>query len=283
MHPCCASGVSDGDVRRDSRQASDRDRPCATLRISLNPVRSSIIQDLRLLPIDSSLVSQSPGIFLFLSVFLADKCVFQVMSINKSMSSNKKLLSFVKLVKLFVSCIQKCYPSKIFRGSAPNPAGLLNAPQIPHLQSTSIHRWLRPWHALSLQKYLYAIEDFSKDCPGTRYGALLARKDCDVCASGLICHLFFDFGKPTIDHCCVPRFSNGRRTSPSLSYHSFPLSSELRKHWLVALVKTKEQTFAWVKAPFNAVGASSEKFSLSFWCPRVCGLFHYRSWQSKES
>ena len=37
--------------------------------------------------------SRSPNIFLFLSVFLADKGVFQVMSINKSMSSNKKLLS----------------------------------------------------------------------------------------------------------------------------------------------------------------------------------------------
>ena len=125
VRPCCASGVSDGDVRHDSRQASDRDRPCATLRISLNPVRSSIVQDLRLLPIDSSLVSPSPSIFLFLSVFLADKCVFQVMSINKSMSSNKKLLSHVKLVKLFVPCIQKCYPSKNFRG------GGLNAPQTP--------------------------------------------------------------------------------------------------------------------------------------------------------
>ena len=79
------------------------------------------------------------------------------------------------------------------------------------------------------------IEDFSKDCPGTRYGASSARNDCDVCVSRLICHLFFDFGKPTIDHCCVPRFPNGRRTSPSLSYHSFPLSSELWKHWLVAL------------------------------------------------
>ena len=81
----------------------------------------------------------------------------------------------------------------------------------------------------------WRIEDFSKDCPGTRYGASPAKNDCDVCVSRLICHLFFDFGKPTIDHCCVPRFSNGRRTSPSLSYHSFPLSSELRKHWLVAL------------------------------------------------
>ena len=81
------------------------------------------------------------------------------------------------------------------------------------------------------------IEDFSKDCPGTRYGASLARNDCDVCVSGLIWHLFVDFGKPTIDHCCVPRFFNGRRTSPSLSYHSFPLSSELRKHFLVALCR----------------------------------------------
>ena len=69
VRPCCASGVSDGDVRRDSRQESDRDRPCATLRTRLNPVRSSIVQDLRLLPIDSSLVSRSPSIFLFLSVF----------------------------------------------------------------------------------------------------------------------------------------------------------------------------------------------------------------------
>ena len=53
------------------------------------------------------------------------------MSIDKNMSSNKKLLSLVNLVKLFVSCIQKCYPSKNFRGSAPNPAGGLNTPQTP--------------------------------------------------------------------------------------------------------------------------------------------------------
>ena len=80
-----------------------------------------------------------------------------------------------------------------------------------------------------------SIEDFSKDGLGTRYGASPARNDRDVCVSRLICHLVFDFGKPTIDHCCVPRFSNGRRTNPSLSYHSFPLSSELSKHSLVAL------------------------------------------------
>ena len=64
-------------------------------------------------------------------MFLADKCLFQVISISKSMSSNKKLLSLVKLVKVFVSCIQKCY----------------QRPPDPHLQSTSNHHWLRPWYA----------------------------------------------------------------------------------------------------------------------------------------
>ena len=94
--------------------------------LSLNPVRSSIVQDLRLLPTLLLSISRSPSIFLFLSVFLADKCVFQVMSINKSMSSNKKLLSLIQLVKLFVSFIQKCYPSKIF-----GPRWGFNTPRTP--------------------------------------------------------------------------------------------------------------------------------------------------------
>ena len=83
-------------------------------------------------------ISRSPSVFLFLSVILEDKCVFQVMSINKSMSSNKKLLSLVKLVKLFVSCIQKCYNSKNFWASAPEPRWGLHAPRpVPakHLHS----------------------------------------------------------------------------------------------------------------------------------------------------
>ena len=131
----------------------------------------------------------------------------------------------------------------------------------------------------------YSIEDFYKDCPGTRYGASPERNNCDVCDSRLICHLFFDFGKPTIDHCCVPRFSNGRRTSPSLSYHSFPLSSGLRKHWVVALRRDEGANSRVSESTVlqHAVSASSEKISLSFSCPRVCGLSHYRSWQSKES
>ena len=44
-----------------------------------------------------------------------------------------------------------------------------------------------------------AIEDFSKDCPETRYGALPARNDSNVCVSGLIYHLFFDLeSQPSI-------------------------------------------------------------------------------------
>ena len=67
---------------------------------------------------------------------------------------------------------------------------------------------------------------------GTVAGWRRQRIDSDVCVFLMwfsVC--FFGFRKPTIDHCCVPRFPNayGRRTSPSLSYHSFSLSSELRK------------------------------------------------------
>ena len=153
-----------------SRQASDRDRPSAkkaTLRISLNPVRSSIVQDLRILPIDSSLVYLAVSEYIFLSLcFLADMCVFQVMSINKSMSSNKKLLSFVKLVKLSVSCFQKCYLSKKFWGSASNPTGGSD----PHLQSTSIYLWLRPWFYLGI---LRALLKMSKSSIFTQTCALL--------------------------------------------------------------------------------------------------------------
>ena len=136
MHPCCASGVSDGDVRRDSRQASDRDRPWATLRISLNPVRSSIVQDLRLLKIDSSLVSRSPSIFLFLSVFLADKCVFQVMSINESISSNREAAKPCQIGKIVCLLHSKMLP---FYGAPPQtPLGGSTPPRPPpakHLHS----------------------------------------------------------------------------------------------------------------------------------------------------
>ena len=45
------------------------------------------------------------------------------------------------------------------------------------------------------------------------------------------------------DHCCVPRCSNRSRSSPSLSSHSFPLSSELRKCWIVAIRLAKGSNF----------------------------------------
>ena len=66
------------------------------------------------------------------------------MSINESMSSDKKMLSLVKLVKLFVSCIQKCYLLKKIFGLRPEPRWEAQRPPDPRLQSTSIHRWLRP-------------------------------------------------------------------------------------------------------------------------------------------
>ena len=50
------------------------------------------------------------------------------MSINKSMSSNKKLLSLVKLVKLFVSCIQNATLQKIFGPLPRTPLGAQRPP-----------------------------------------------------------------------------------------------------------------------------------------------------------
>ena len=103
---------------------SKRPRPsmCATLRISLNPVRVKHRSRSASFA-DSSLVYLAVSeyrIFSFSHVFLADKCVFQVMSTNKTMSCNKKLLSLVKLVKWFVSCIQNAALKKIF-GAPPQP------------------------------------------------------------------------------------------------------------------------------------------------------------------
>ena len=107
-------------------------------------------------------ISRSPSIFLFLSVFLADMCVFQVMSINKSMSSNKKLLSLVKLVKLsrFLA-FKNATLQKIFRAPPRTPLGGSTPPRPPpakHLHSPlatllllymyrnelfTVHVWLR--------------------------------------------------------------------------------------------------------------------------------------------
>ena len=104
VHPCCASGVSDGDVYDKRPRPVDRDRPCATLRISLNPrpVRSSIVQDLRLLPIDSSLVYLAVSEYVSLSL-----CVF---SEQVRVSSHVNRQEHVKQQeaakpKLSVSCI----------------------------------------------------------------------------------------------------------------------------------------------------------------------------------
>ena len=75
--------------------------------------------------------------------------------------------------------------------------------------------------------------------PGTRFGASPARIGCDACVSHLSFHISSAFGN-AIQHCCGPRCSNRRRTSPSLSFHSFPMSSELGKRWLVAIRLNEE-------------------------------------------
>ena len=79
------------------------------------------------------------------------------------------------------------------------------------------------------------IEDFSKDCPGTRYGASPARNDCDVCVSRLKCHLFSILeSQPsiTVVFLAFPMDARGVIHYPTIG---FPLASELRKYWLVAL------------------------------------------------
>ena len=45
------------------------------------------------------------------------------------------------------------------------------------------------------------------------------------------------------NHCCVPRCSNRGRTGPSLFFHSFPLSRQHRKRWLVAIHRDERSNF----------------------------------------
>ena len=79
-----------------------------------------------------------------------------------------------------------------------------------------------------------AKEDFSKDCPGTRYGASPARNDCDVCVSGLIWHLFRSWRANHRSLLCSSLFQWTHDESFTILC-SFPLSNEPRKHGLAAL------------------------------------------------
>ena len=100
--PCCASGPTVTMMFTSSK------RPRPTIRYP---------------PIDSSLVNLAVSEYISLSL-----CVF---SGQVRVSSHVNQQEHVKQLLSLVSCIQKCYPSKNFRGSAPNPAGGLNAPQTP--------------------------------------------------------------------------------------------------------------------------------------------------------
>ena len=52
------------------------------------------------------------------------------------------------------------------------------------------------------------------------------------------------------DHCCVPRFFNRGRASPSLFSHGFSRSSELRKRWLLAI---RQADWSHFRLPNNTV------------------------------
>ena len=83
------------------------------------------------------------------------------------------------------------------------------------------------------------------------------------------------------------RLYGRRRTSPLLSYHhdhSFALSSELRRHWLVAIYRDKGTNFRMTKSTVLC----SEHFLLKYFhfsarAPaRVCELSHHRLLQTEE-
>ena len=70
-----------------------------------------------------------------------------------------------------------------------------------------------------------------------------------VCFS-LELSFFFCFGMSFSDHCCVPRFFNRGRASPSLFSQGFSRSSELRKRWLLAI---RQADWSHFRVPNNTV------------------------------
>ena len=127
------------------KTSSNRDRPCATLRLSLNPVRSRIVQDLRLLPTLLLSISQSPSILFFPSVFLADKCVFQ------DHVKQQEAAKPCQIGKIVCFLHPKMLPFKKILGLRPEPRWVAHRPPDPHLQSTSIYCWLRPCLGICLE------------------------------------------------------------------------------------------------------------------------------------
>ena len=100
------------------------------------PVCPSIAQHLRLLPTLSPVyLAVSEPVSPSLCV-LADRCVFYVTSINKSTSINVKLLGLWNWWNCFFLA-SKMLPFKNLLGATRHP--------VPHLQSTFIRGWLRPW------------------------------------------------------------------------------------------------------------------------------------------
>ena len=93
------------------------------------------------------------------------------------------------------------------------------------------HRRQRSAHA----RAMHPNRPFAQLWPGNEVRGIAGeiRLRC-VCFS-LELSFFFCFGMSFSDHCCVPRFFNLGRASPSLFSHGFSRSSELKKRWLHAI------------------------------------------------
>ena len=112
------------------RFRSLRRRCSQHIAIDRNPVLPSehvcpsIAQYLRLLPTLSS-ISQFPSLFLLLSVFEQISACFMSRQSTRARQSTRSCLA-CETGEIVCFWHQKCYPSNIFQGSAPNPAGGLH-------------------------------------------------------------------------------------------------------------------------------------------------------------
>ena len=99
-------------------------------------------------------------------------------------------------------------------------------------------------------KYHCTNRPFAQFWPGNEVRGIAGeiRLRC-VCFS-LELSFFFCFGMSFSDHCCVPRFFNRGRASPSLFSHGFSRSSELRECWLLAV---RQADWSHFRVPNNTV------------------------------
>ena len=114
------------------------------------------------------------------------------------------------------------------------------------LKSSEEDRTTTPFQKTPFQ-CINAIDNLHNYGPGTRFAGEIWLR-C-VCFS-LELSFFFCIGMSFSDHCCVPRFFNRGRASPSLFCHGFSRSSELRKRWFLAI---RQAAWSHFRVPNNTV------------------------------